>query len=45
MHKVLKVALGSLLLLGLIGCSSSRGNDKYGYYTREDGTRIWYKKD
>ncbi len=42
---IIIILLCLVFLLSVTGCSSKKkASDKYGYYTREDGKRIWYEK-
>ena len=44
-NKIFLILLCLLVLFSVTGCGSSNKDDaEYGYYTREDGKRIWYKK-
>ncbi len=44
--KFILVVLCLIVLFSVTGCGSSHDSskDEYGYYTREDGKRIWYRK-
>ncbi len=42
--KILSILLCGFLLLGLTGCGNSNKQHEYDYYTRDDGTRVWFKK-
>lgn len=46
MKRKLSIALLCLVIMTFItgcGSSNSKSDSEYGYYTRDDGKRIWYK--